>query len=746
MKRTCWIITWLCAIGTLAPLCAGADPDDRLWALFRDGTTHEAPSAEEVTAPSAQPRVNGKAVFDPARPIRLVRNLEVAPQLRGPHVVTANGDILPGSVVAFAAADPAAGLPDRLIVVMQPGIVSGQRALRRPAGHRGEKSERQEDRYETQIRVDRVARITWGRAGNAASVPGTLVLADGRSIPFSSLRWTAEGAKTLGEDGIALHKWSELVEFQAPSAPALEALLEDNVAPCPDERLPVGRVTLANGAQLTFRCWSIGAPWRKGGPGVWSIQPAWALSGLTFGADQISHVSARTSDELPLSLLPARTLAQQGLMGFAWAWQPNRSVRGEPLSAGGMHADLGIGAHSFSRIAFELPPKAQSLEAWVGLDRAVGEGGCAVCKVYLDEAGGPAWTSGHLRGGQAPARVGPLSVAAARQVILQTDYGHEGRPVGADPWDIRDEVDWLSPVVKIDRASLPGVEATARRHLPCLADWTVPAATWPSMRLTRRWDSGLHRWEPAMLVESAMVVLDRTVAAPASPWCVEVALGREEKQPSPQVELLMNGAAASAEHGLTARRQVDVARGVPATRWQFAPTLTGPVRLSLRIAQDPKASKTAPLLLRGLAIGPTIEGLDLGRKLPSPAVWLSAIEPLKQAVAHKTKFSRDGAGTKPLELAGLRWDRWVTAQSISNLSYSIPPGQKRFVGVVGSMGDEMTEVEVLIDDQVAWRARGIVEPRPRLVEVTLPAGAAKLTLRMPVGPVVAWANAGFLSE
>ena len=80
------------------------------------------------------------------------------------------------------------------------------------------------------------------------------------------------------------------------------------------------------------------------------------------------------------------------------------------------------------------------------------------CKVFLGDAfgdavvGEPVWTSPILRGGEQPARIDPIDVSHAGQVILVTEYAHADRPKGADPLDIRDEVNWLLPSIRIDPA------------------------------------------------------------------------------------------------------------------------------------------------------------------------------------------------------------------------------------------------------------------------------------------------------
>jgi hypothetical protein len=44
----------------------------------------------------------------------------------------------------------------------------------------------------------------------------------------------------------------------------------------------------------------------------------------------------------------------------------------------------------------------------------------------------------------------PRSSTGRRVLLLVADSEHEGRPPGADPFDIRDSMDWLEPHLELD--------------------------------------------------------------------------------------------------------------------------------------------------------------------------------------------------------------------------------------------------------------------------------------------------------
>ena len=116
------------------------------------------------------------------------------------------------------------------------------------------------------------------------------------------------------------------------------------------------------------------------------MQPNWSLGMILVPIDSIWRQSFRAAKEVPLSLLPAKTLSEK--VGIhRWPWRRNENVEGGTLASGTIAVDLGVGTHSCCEIAFELPPQAKEFTTLVGLDRCIGPGACATCKIYADQAG-----------------------------------------------------------------------------------------------------------------------------------------------------------------------------------------------------------------------------------------------------------------------------------------------------------------------------------------------------------------------
>jgi len=94
-----------------------------------------------------------------------------------------------------------------------------------------------------------------------------------------------------------------------------------------------------------------------------------------------------------------------------------------------------------------------------------------VASVYRDRRRGkPAWASGFLIGGQPAARFEVGGLDGAKAVELLTDFGHEGRPEGADPLDIRDELVWARPMFVVKPPDR-GPDDVWRAAMPAAAGW-----------------------------------------------------------------------------------------------------------------------------------------------------------------------------------------------------------------------------------------------------------------------------------
>ncbi len=114
-----------------------------------------------------------------------------------------------------------------------------------------------------------------------------------------------------------------------------------------------------------------------------------------------------------------------------------------------------------------MPDSARTFHSGLGIDAAVGDSGCAVAKVYLNEASGtPVFQSKPLLGLQSAVSTGEIALAsanlAARQLVLVVEDGGDARGPNVDPLDIGDHVDWLEPTLLLDPAKLRAAVAKYR--------------------------------------------------------------------------------------------------------------------------------------------------------------------------------------------------------------------------------------------------------------------------------------------
>ena len=593
MRRFC-LPGLMVAAGVLAGVCRWAPAEERYWALFADGAERTAGRIDRWDG-KEQPTIAGRALFDKANPVRVIRDTRLEPSAAGSRLLFANGDILPGRVVGFGPAKDYPGQPACLSVAAQP-----------PLRHAKGQS------VPIRVRPECLQRVVLGQARGASGGlgssegpyrPGTLVFANGQALLCQAVRWVPGGLFVLTDKGIRSFTLDDLAEIHMPAADAAQHVLNDATGPCPEADSLVGRVTTAQGAALTFRqamlvrqrYWLL-------------VQPAWCLDAIQVWLHDVCFLSFRRPNEVPLSLLPAETLQQKSFTGFVWPWQRNRSVRGGVLESGNLSSDLGVGTHSYSAVAFRLPPGARALSFLAGLDRAVADRGCVKLKVYRDKVGGRLlWQSGFLRGRDKPVRVGGLDCRKAKRLVLVTEYGHRGRPAGADPVDIRDEVNWLVPTVRLDPAALARYVGSPLRHFAGLETWSLSPADAAKTSVGAKWDASHRHWEPLLNVPPTGLALTRKVHIPArAPFLWMTALGEDV---SHILSVWINGqqleCANGAPHFEAARypnsRQWDLrdyadkeaALAVKIRPGQAGPAATGLRRLAILFRQDPALVPTS---------------------------------------------------------------------------------------------------------------------------------------------------------
>lgn len=121
-----------------------------------------------------------------------------------------------------------------------------------------------------------------------------------------------------------------------------------------------------------------------------------------------------------------------------WPYQEDRSVGGGRLRSEGTLWLKGLGMHSSSRVAYEVPEPYGALHAELCVDERAGGHGSVVFRVYLQNSQGN-WRKAHesdvVRGGQSPV---PMRVELdnAVRVALIVDFADR-----ADQWD---HANWLN--------------------------------------------------------------------------------------------------------------------------------------------------------------------------------------------------------------------------------------------------------------------------------------------------------------
>jgi hypothetical protein len=730
---------------------------DRYWAMFRDGSVIIGKDLQNWST-GRSPSLNGRPLFDPNNPLRLIRDTTIQSQLSGPYIEFANGDILPGRLVGGLPADPYTRMPAHLLVSLNSPLVPF-------------------DRRSSEIAIDpeHVARIVIGKEARGPLEPGTLLFTDGRKVKVKAVKWALGGVKALTAEGSVTAGWLELSEIHVPNVNPIAALLDDALAPTPRKVEGVdallGRIATTNGAVLTYRRAMLRIDGERDERGnlLHTIQPSWALQAFRVPFDEVVTRGYREPADIPLSSLPAQTLVQKNATGFTWPWRRNANVRGTDLVLGSAIGDVGVGTHSYSEIAFDMPPAAKLFTATVGINRGVGNGGCAKVLLYKDKVEGkPLWESGFLRGGDSPLKVGSINVAGAKKLVLVTDYAHDGRPRGADPLDIRDEVDWLWPSVTIDLAAAGRNRAQPELDevFPQLADWTIGDDLRKRASFRPFWLARKGRWTPSLFVDSLdkfellkPFEFSRKIAVTQGTAWLPVTLTRDDLgQSTHEMSLWVEG------------RQVPVITGGDVNTGNKPPgeyeekyfslgefagkTITATLRISPRGSPGQKPSG---IVLGDMAPLPIVTDLPESGATLKPQVSITSLKPV--AANYKRENKQEIAAGKtidgrPLTLIGWPYaDGYGMPPGESALTYALDPAWTTFVAVIGVNGNGWWGVgpyEVLLDDQVAWRSADPEQlgrtNEARQIEVHIPAGHKTITLRVDKKSQAgaSWADAGFV--
>lgn len=481
------------AVGLLAvagSVASQEPPEPKYFARFADGTNVANEPVRDWHDVNATPRIGNNALFDPNRPVRwLVRMDRPADATPTAFVEFVGGDRMPGEVVAYSsgAETPYRRLPPYFVV--QPAA-----AFRRP-----------NTEFDPPVRIEagHVRRVVWQAATGEPAAANTAVFRDGRRLAFRAVRWEETAIALLLEDGVQTIPFSDLAEVRLAAGDPWQTYFDHaaTVLPSGDGRLlqvetTDGLVALASTQRL--RAETYGDNRR---PDHWYqvLQPAWSLDPFWVRFSSIRAWRCFPPERVPATLLDPGVTRSNVVFSAAKRPLTNRSSGGKSLGDGAALYGWGFATHAPAELDFVLPQGTSAFHTLFGLDPAAGPGGAAKVRIDLKSPAGPQklYESDPLVS-TSPARdPGRLSLpadAAGRRLVLVSDPLYEGRPTGADPFDIRDAVNWYVPEVELDA---PYVKTELRRRavsrLPGLTGWEVDPETADFATVVNRWDT--RDWE-----------------------------------------------------------------------------------------------------------------------------------------------------------------------------------------------------------------------------------------------------------
>ncbi|WP_157605360.1 hypothetical protein [Schlesneria paludicola] len=458
-------IAWIGFCVLLAP--TWGDAAERFTAKFADESQWSADEIKDWCDPAATPTLAGRELFDDAAPLRWLTD-HTQPPASPPtkYVEFTGGDRLAGEVLFYrdGSADRFESTPPHLLMkpfanVSPPEIT-----------------------HSTEIRVTLtwVRRIVWNSATAREYKPATIWPMAGSPVAFRSLRWTESGLIALTPQGLRQFAFAELSELHLPLVDPWAAYFEQLAWLSPDVSARLIQLDQNDGSRLTtslerFQPRHVGEKIR---PENWFqlIQPAWSLDPIWLRFRAIRHWLCFSPTDVPLSRFAPVRMQHQAVFGSSFGWRIDQTVLRTPLRSAGHEFGWGWGAHGSTDLEFELPEIARAIRTRYGLDRSVGEGGCVDVSLLLDN--GPAQVNQRkLTGSQLVGDSQWIELpddAKRHQVTFRTEMAHEGRPAGADPFDIRDVVNWYEPEVRLDHQRLSTEVAKTRlKPLTGLNGWTI---------------------------------------------------------------------------------------------------------------------------------------------------------------------------------------------------------------------------------------------------------------------------------
>lgn len=430
-----------------APRRPAQETDDRYAVMFANGAMLSGQHITHWNSRFTAAEVAGVPIFRTVSPVRWVRLNGVGEQIRPKSFVElVGGDVLPGKVVAYLA-DRSSGVQRVEQLVVEPAV-----AIHAPGRAAGQSVHIVLNHVRRIVRDDRRRRFVGKMA----------FLTNGTSHAYDSIRYAEEGVELLSDGEIEKLAWDELAELQLEAHREWPLHVETLARLNPRLDSPLVTAESLSGVRATgtvamTRAEALALPDRTAGV-YHAIQPAWSASPIWLPQNEVRLYQFFQANELPLSRLSPVAVRQRGYVASGAPWQRDANVAGGRLNSGGYEFAWGLGTQAYCELHFALPAPTVGFQSWIGLDRSVGGGGCAQAKVAV----GPTnqrmlFASNILVGSDEVHDTGALRIepptegdSAQRRLVLITDPVIEDRPARADPFEIRDLLNWLEPMLLLD--------------------------------------------------------------------------------------------------------------------------------------------------------------------------------------------------------------------------------------------------------------------------------------------------------
>tara|TARA_Y100001968_G_scaffold66974_1_gene57776 strand:- start:1442 stop:3730 length:2289 start_codon:yes stop_codon:yes gene_type:complete len=696
-------------------------------------------------------RLDETPLFAEAKQIRFLERLNSVVDKATTFIEFHNHDVLPGQVIGFEDADPVRGIPSHYLVHLNGNyrpFAEADGTVRVNAAH-------------VRRIVFRSSRIT-----DSDHPLGTIVLRDESLLLAQNMRWSDTGLRALSENQSITANWVQLSAVfpnADPQLSAVNAVLADHLAPCNDARSRIARYTTTDGGAFTFRETMLIPLRRENNLIFHTVQPAWALDGIRILFDSVAHISYREYNQMPLSSLPATVIEQRNFTGFQWPWKRNRNRLGDVLTAGEMVSDVGLCTHSYSKVAFDIPPKLVTrFMAYLGIDQSAEGGGCAQVKVLKQNPGGTesvVYQSGFLIGTYPYTVASAGSLLDAEKLIIETDFGHVGRPANADPFDIRDDVSWIMPYITLDLNAARQATDDVQQFVSSIHSWEIPANFRSHVELTAHWDSTGGRWLSTISWKAPVAtVVDtpvfefhkKTMLTPNNSWLVISASANGIGDKTTTIQVLVNGEPATSIMNGDVSLTGQVAK-FDARHWLFGDKVGEEVEISIRVMpREAGTYQPQGITFAQFGLQPIVQGLPASGRLPEPDVPLSTLTPLKFTLPGHTEMPMAGVFKEeiPLNVRSLAIPDGYVFPGRSEIVYELKPEYSHLEMILGLV-DGSTAVgtyEVLVDDltEPIWTSKELFDSslgtsqangyfsrqtQAANVRIEIPAGHKTITIR-----------------